>query len=166
MERPSKSPCIGRLDEARGEVRCLCSSLEKLRIRMEKINKELLDSVSEKAKVAPRLRMNYNFHLSLDEKCHRFLNAVEPGTEVPIHKHPTKDETFVILRGRVKVTTHGDDGSIIDSVVLSPEDGQYGVNIPKGVWHTLESLESGSVIFECKEGPFVEHEVDGILKLK
>ena len=133
---------------------------------MEKINKELLDSVSEKAKVSPRLRMNYNFHLSLDEKCHRFLNAVEPGTEVPIHKHPTKDETFVILRGRVKVTTHSDDGSIIDSVVLCPEDGQYGVNIPKGVWHTLESLESGSVIFECKEGPFVEHEVDGILELK
>ena len=135
-------------------------------ITMERINKELLDSVSEKAKVSPRLRMNYNFHLSLDEKCHRFLNAVEPGTEVPIHKHPTKDETFVILRGRVKVTTHGDDGSIIDSVVLSPEDGQYGVNIPKGVWHTLESLEAGSVIFECKEGPFVEHEVDGILELK
>ena len=132
---------------------------------MERINKELLDSVSEKAKVSPRLRMNYNFHLSLDEKCHRFLNAVEPGTEVPIHKHPTKDETFVILRGRVKVTTHSDDGSIIDSVVLSPEDGQYGVNIPKGVWHTLESLESGTIIFECKEGPFVEHEVDGILEV-
>ena len=135
-------------------------------IRMEKINKELLDSVSEKAKVSPRLRMNYNFHLSLDEKCHRFLNAVEPGTIVPIHKHPTKDETFVILRGKVKVTTHSDDGAVIDSVLLCPEDGQYGVNIPKGVWHTLESLESGTVIFECKEGPFVEHEVDGILELK
>ena len=133
---------------------------------MEKINKELLDSVSEKAKVSPRLRMNYNFHLSLDEKCHRFLNAVEPGTIVPIHKHPTKDETFVILRGKVKVTTHSDDGAVMDSVLLCPDNGQYGVNIPKGVWHTLESLESGSVIFECKEGPFVEHEVDGILELK
>ena len=132
---------------------------------MEIINKELLDSVCEKAKVSPRLRMNYNFHLSLDEKCHRFLNAVEPGTEVPIHKHPTKDETFVILRGKVKVTTHSDDGAVIDSVLLCPDNGQYGVNIPKGVWHTLESLESGSVIFECKEGPFVEHEVDGILEL-
>ena len=132
---------------------------------MEIINKELLDSVCEKAKVSPRLRMNYNFHLSLDEKCHRFLNAVEPGTEVPIHKHPTKDETFVILRGKVKVTTHSDDGAVIDSVLLCPDNGQYGVNIPKGVWHTLESLESGSVIFECKEGPFVEHEVDGILEV-
>ncbi len=133
---------------------------------MERINKELLDSVSEKAKVSPRLRMNYNFHKSLDEKCHRFLNAVEPGTIVPIHKHPTKDETFVILRGKVKVTTHSDDGAVIDSVLLCPDSGQYGVNIPKGVWHTLESLEAGSVIFECKEGPFVEHEVDGILELK
>lgn len=133
---------------------------------MEIINKELLDSISEKAKVSPRLRMNYNFHLSLDEKCHRFLNAVEPGTIVPIHKHPTKDETFVILRGKVKVTTHSDDGAVIDSVLLCPDSGQYGVNIPKGVWHTLESLEAGSVIFECKEGPFVEHEVDGILELK
>ena len=129
------------------------------------IDKALLDRVSERAKASPRLRMNYNFHQSLDEKCHRFLNAVEPGTVVPIHKHPTKDETFVILRGKVKVTTHNDDGSIIESVVLCAEEGRYGLNIPKGVWHTLESLESGSCIFECKEGPFVEHEVDGILKL-
>lgn len=133
---------------------------------MKVIDKSLLDKVSSEAKGSPRLRMNYNFHQSLDEKCHRFLNAVEPGTVVPIHRHPTKDETFVILRGKVKVTTHNDDGSIIESVVLCAEDSRYGVNIPKGVWHTLESLESGSCIFECKEGPFVEHEVDGILKLQ
>ena len=130
------------------------------------IDKQLLDSVSSEAKESPRLRMNYNFHQSLDDKCHRFLNAVEPRTVVPIHRHPTKDETFVILRGKVKVTTHNDDGSIIESVVLCAEEGRYGVNILKGVWHTLESLESGSCIFECKEGPFVEHEVDGILKLQ
>ena len=132
---------------------------------MKRIDTTLLEKISAEAKESPRLRMNYNFHQSLDEKCHRFLNAVEPGTEVPIHKHPTKDETFVILRGKVKVTTHSDDGAVIDSVLLCPDNGQYGVNIPKGVWHTLESLEAGSVIFECKEGPFVEHEVDGILEL-
>ena len=97
------------------------------------IDKKLLDEVSEQAKESPRLRMNYNFHQSLDELCHRFLNAVEPGTEVPIHKHPTKDETFVILRGKVRVTTHNDDGSIIEDNVLCPEEGMYGVNIPKGV---------------------------------
>lgn len=130
------------------------------------IDKVLLDKVSAHAKESPRLRMNYNFHQLLDEKCHRFLNAVEPGTEVPIHRHPTKDETFVLLRGRVRVTTHNDDGSIIDDVVLSQESGNYGVDIPKNVWHKLESLESGSVIFECKEGPFVPHEEEGILEVK
>ena len=129
------------------------------------IDKQLLDEVSEQAKASARLRMNYNFHQSLDDKCHRFLNAVEPGTQVPIHRHPTKDETFVLLRGRVRVTTHNDDGSVKDCIVLCPEEGLYGVNIPKGVWHTLESLESGSVFFECKEGPFVAHEVDGILEV-
>lgn len=128
------------------------------------IDKKILDEVTEKAKASPRLRMNYNFHQSLDEKCHRFLNAVEPGTEVPIHKHPTKDETFVILRGKVRVTTYNDDGSIIDDVELCAEEGRYGVNILKGVWHTIEVMEPDSVIFECKEGPFVEHEEDGILE--
>ena len=133
---------------------------------MKIIDTTLLDKVSSEAKESARLRMNYNFHQSLDEKCHRFLNAVEPGTEVPIHRHPIKDETFVLLRGRVRVTTHNDDGSEIESVVLSLEDGVYGVDIPKGVWHKLESLESGSVIFECKEGPFVPHEVEGVMTVQ
>ena len=115
------------------------------------IDKALLDTVSAQAKESPRLRINYNFHQSLDEKCHRFLNAVEPGTEVPIHKHPTKDETFVILRGKVWMTTHWDDGSVIEDVVICAEEGRYGVNIPKGVWHNLEALEMNSVFFECKE---------------
>jgi len=90
---------------------------------------------------------------------------VEPGTEVPIHQHPTKDETFVILRGKVRVTAHRDDGSIIEDVVLCAEEGRYGVNIPKGVWHTIEAMEADSCIFECKEGPFVPHEQDGILNI-
>ena len=130
---------------------------------MKIIDENLLNRVGEEAKASPRLRMNYNFHQSFDESCHRFLNAVEPGTVVPIHRHPTKDETFVLLRGRVKVTTHNDDGRVIESVVLSPDDGRYGVNIPKGVWHTLESLETNSCLFERKQGPFVPHEEDGIL---
>ena len=130
---------------------------------MKLIDKQLIDEVSRQAKQSDRLRMNHNFHQSLDEKCHRFLNAVEPGTVVPIHRHPTKDESFVILRGKVRVTTHNDDGSIIEDVVLSQESGNYGVDIPKNVWHKLESLESGSVIFECKEGPFVPHEEEGVL---
>ena len=71
---------------------------------------------------------------------------------VPIHRHPTKDESFVILRGKVRVTTHNDDGSIIEDVVLSQESGNYGVDIPKNVWHKLKSLEAGSVILNARRG--------------
>lgn len=127
------------------------------------IDKQLLDEVCKQAKASLRLRMNYNFHQSLEDKCHRMLNAVEPGTIVPIHRHPTKDESFVVLRGRVKVSTYNDDGSVIESVILSQEDGRYGVDIPKNVWHNLEAIEPNSIIFECKEGPFVPHEEEGIL---
>ncbi len=132
---------------------------------MKIIDQSLLNNVSAEAKESPRLRMNYNFHQSMDDKCHRFLNAVEPGTVVPIHRHPTKDESFVVLRGKVKVSTYNDDGSVIESVILCQEGGRYGVDIPKNVWHSLESLEPNSVIFECKEGPFVPHEEEGILEV-
>lgn len=124
---------------------------------MKIIDQPLLEKVSSEAKDSPRLRMNYNFHQSLED------NAVEPGTVVPIHRHPTKDESFVVLRGKVKVSTYNDDGSVIESVVLCQEDGLYGVDIPKNVWHNLEAMEPDSVIFECKEGPFVPHEMEGIL---
>jgi Uncharacterized conserved protein, contains double-stranded beta-helix domain len=79
---------------------------------MKIIDGRLLDEVTAKAKDSPRLRMNYNFHQSLEDKCHRFLNALEPGTIIPIHHHPTKDETFIILRGKVKVSTFNDDGRL------------------------------------------------------
>ena len=130
------------------------------------IDKKILDELTASAKASPRLRMNFNFHQSLEDKCHRMLNAVEPGSDILIHRHPDKDESFVVLRGKVRSTTYNDDGTVIESVVLSQEDGLYGVDIPKGVWHKQESLESGSVVFECKEGPFVPHEADGILDLK
>lgn len=132
---------------------------------MKIIDEQLIGEVVEQAKKSPRLRMNYNFHQSLNDKCHRFLNALEIGTQIPVHHHVTKDETFIILKGKVRVNTYNDNGEIIDSIVLSSESGRYGVDIPKNTWHGLECLESGSVIFEVKEGPFVEHEIDGILKV-
>jgi cupin fold WbuC family metalloprotein len=128
------------------------------------IDDNVLDDLSAQAKASPRLRMNLNFHESLEDKCHRFLNAVEPGADIPIHHHPTKEESFILLRGKVRVTTYNDNASIIESVVLNPSEGSYGVNIGKNVWHTIEALES-SVIFECKEGPFVPHEEEGILEI-
>ena len=132
---------------------------------MKVIDESLLNNVSIKAKESPRLRMNYNFHQSLDEKCHRFLNAVEPGTVVPIHRHPTKDETFIVLRGKVRISTYDDEGNVSESGILCSDDGKFGVDIPKNVWHNLESLEPNSCIFEVKEGPFVPHEEEGILEL-
>lgn len=132
---------------------------------MKIIDEQLINGVVEEAKRSPRLRKNYNFHGSLQDKCHRFLNALEPGTFIPVHHHPDKDETFVILRGKIRVTTYNDDGTVAESVILSQEDGCYGVNIPKNVWHTLEALEPNSCIFESKQGQFVPHEVEGILEV-
>lgn len=132
---------------------------------MKLIDENLLNGLAEEAKKSPRLRKNYNFHQSLDDKCHRFLNALEPGTQIPVHHHPDKAETFVVLRGKVKVSTYNDDGEVQETYILSHEDGHYGVDIPENVWHGLECLEP-SVLLECKAGPFVEHEVDGILEIK
>lgn len=128
------------------------------------IDDKVLDNLSAQAKATPRLRMNLNFHESLEDKCHRFLNAVEPGADIPVQHHPTKEESFVLLRGKVRVTTYNDDGTIIEDIILDPLQGRYGVNIGKNVWHTIEALES-SVIIECKEGPFVPHEEEGVLKV-
>ena len=132
---------------------------------MKIIDEQLLSELAEKARKSPRLRMNYNFHQSLQDKCHRFLNALEPGTVIPVHHHPDKAETFVVLKGKVKVSTYNDDGEVLESYILSHEDGCYGVDIPENVWHGLECLEP-SVLLECKAGPCVEHEVDGILEIK
>lgn len=93
------------------------------------------------------------------------LNAFESGTGIPIHHHPIKDETFILMRGKVRVLTYNDDGTIIDDILLSQESGNYGVDIPKNVWHTIQCIEP-AMLFECKEGPFVEHEVDGILNVE
>ncbi len=132
---------------------------------MEIIDEKLIGKVAEAARKSPRLRMNYNFHQSLSDKCHRFLNALEPGTKIAVHHHPTKDETFVILKGKVSVTIYNDDGEVTQTCIISQEEGNYGVNIPKNTWHGVECLEP-SILLECKEGPFVEHEVDGILEAK
>ena len=113
------------------------------------INEQLLDESTRRAQNSPRRRMNLNFHESLDDKCHRFINAVEPGADIPIHRHPEKEESFVVLRGKIRITTYNDDGSIIEDHVISPTEGRYGVNVEKNVWHTVEAFEPDSVIFEC-----------------
>ena len=119
-----------------------------------KLDKELLDSITQKAKENPRLRMNHNLHDSLDSKVQRLFNALEPGTVLPIHRHQNTDETYILIRGKIEVIFHDDDKNVIDRFIMCQEEGNFGVHIPKGTWHTIEIMESGSVIFEVKEGPY------------
>ena len=125
------------------------------------IDDDMLAALQEEAEKSPRLRMNRNFHRSFDDKCQRFLNAMEPGTKIPVHRHPDKDETLVLLKGKVRVSTYADGGEALSSCVLDREEGRYGVDIPMNVWHGLECLEP-SVLFECKPGPFVPRKAEEI----
>lgn len=130
---------------------------------MELIDKKILDKVSREASESPRLRMNYNFHTSLDAKAQRLLNALEPGTEVPVHRHMYTSETYIVLRGKIRVMFFDAEKSIKESVVLDPFDEKYGINIPVGQWHTLQVLEKGTVIFEVKDGPYAPLKEEDIL---
>ena len=126
------------------------------------INKNLLDQVSEQAKASPRLRMNYNFHQSLEDKCHRFLNAVEPGTVMPIHRHLASSETVIIIRGRIRWLFYDEQVRITESTELWSDGDVRMLNVEKGRWHSLECLESGSVLFESKDGPYHPLEEDEV----
>ena len=128
------------------------------------INKTLLDSVSKQAKESPRLRMNYNLHEKLTDSTHRFFNAMEPGTVVPIHRHQNCAETFILVRGSMRVVLYDDDRNVIEDTILSAGGDNYGIHIPKGVWHWVEILESGTVTFEVKEGPYEPLKEEDIMK--
>ena len=127
------------------------------------LDKTLLDATSTKAKESHRLRMNYNFHPSLDDKVQRFINCMEPGTEVEIHHHLV-DEMLIVVRGAIKAILVVGDKNVIEEKVIRPADGVYGVQLPKNVWHTIECLEPDTCMFEVKEGPFVSHKEGGILE--
>ena len=131
---------------------------------MSIIDKNLLDEVTNKAISSPRLRMNHNFHESYDSKSQRLLNALEPGTELPIHRHRNTSETYILLRGKMKVFFYDENKELIDEFLLDPLDGKYGVDIPVGQRHTIEVLESGTVIFEVKDGPYTPINNEDILE--
>jgi len=124
---------------------------------MLKIDCLLLDEVTAAAKLSPRLRMNHNFHPELSDPVQRLLNALEPWTYIRPHKHVTKEECFVLLRGTVLAVVFNDDGSIRDHCVLNAATGNLAVEFEENAFHMLTSLESGTVVYEIKEGPFVPH---------
>lgn len=120
------------------------------------IDQELLDAATREARDNPRRRKNRNFHEDDAAIAHRLLNAIEPGSYVAPHRHldVNKDETIVVLRGRLAVFLFDDDGDIRQTVVLLPLGAVCGVNIPHGVYHTLLALDSGTVMLEAKAGPY------------
>lgn len=120
-----------------------------------KITQGLLNELTAKAKASPRLRMNQDLRDSETDSSQRMLNAIEPDSVVPIHRHQKSSETVVCLRGRV-VEEYYDELERIctEAIELTPNGQTVALNIPAGQWHTIRSLESGSVILEMKNGKF------------
>lgn len=132
---------------------------------MKIINQALLDSLCEEARQNPRKRKNYNFHEVLSAPAQRLLNAMEPDTDIPVHRHPHTAETYFILRGKIEVQILDEKGCLKKSAILSPGSENYGVHIPAGTWHGIKILES-SVIFEVKDGPYMPISPENILETK
>ena len=124
---------------------------------MKIVSRELLDQLSGGARRSPRLRMNHNLHPTDMSRCQRLLNAIEPPSYIRPHRHldPEKNEGFVLLRGRLGVVAFADDGVVVQTVLLAEANGTLAVDIPHGVYHTAVSLESGTVFYESKGGPYL-----------
>ena len=124
---------------------------------MKTVTSELLNQLTESARTSPRLRKNHNLHPSDESRCHRLLNAIEPASYIRPHRHldPEKDEAFILIRGRLGITLFSDTGEVTETVILSRQGGILAADIPSGVFHTAVSLESGTVFFESKAGPYL-----------
>lgn len=129
------------------------------------IDHEFLDNLTEKACENQRLRINHNLHESLEDPVQRLFNAMEPGTVLPIHRHVDTAETYLVVRGALKVLVYAPDGTLTEERELNPAKGNYGAHVPAGQWHTVEILEKGTVIFEVKQGPYRPLSEEDILSL-
>ena len=120
-----------------------------------KITQALLDDLTAKAKESSRLRMNLDLRDSAEDTSQRMLNAIEPGSPLPIHRHQKTSETVVCLRGRLVEEFYDDlERTCTDRIELSPNGPVVALNIPAGQWHTVHALESGTVILEMKNGKY------------
>lgn len=120
-----------------------------------KITQALLDDLTIKAKVSPRLRMNMDLRNSGEDQSQRMLNAIEPGSPLPIHRHQKTSETVVCLRGRLVEEFYDElERTCTEAIELSPNGPVVAINIPAGQWHTVRALESGTVIIEMKNGAY------------
>jgi cupin fold WbuC family metalloprotein len=125
-------------------------------VELNWITAELLRDLTAQAQISPRRRRNYNFHSGDEAICHRLLNAVEPDSYVAPHRHldPNKDETILLLSGRVGIVFFNESGGVTGNAVLDPAASRFGVTIPVGTFHSIVSLAQGTVFFETKAGPY------------
>ena len=126
------------------------------------IDQTILDQLSAAAKASPRLRMNMDLRNSADDQSQRMLNAIEPETVMPIHRHRGSSETCICLRGHFVEYFYDDKGQITDTIDMLP--GGTVLNIPIGQWHSLKSLKSGTVLFEAKDGAYAPLTAEDILQ--
>lgn len=128
------------------------------------LNEDIITRVTQRAQASTRLRMNYNLHESFEDSVQRMFNALEPGTEIPVARHPNSNETLIMVRGRLRVLIYDDNKNVIEDVIIAPNTDNIGYHIPKGTWHTVQSLEHGTVCFETREGPYEPVVEENILK--
>ena len=120
-----------------------------------KITQAILDKLTEEAKASPRLRMNLDLRNDENDSSQRMLNAIEPGSPLPIHRHQKTSETVICLRGRLVEEYYDElERTCTEAIELSPNGPVVALNIPAGQWHTVRSLESGTVILEMKNGAY------------
>ena len=130
-----------------------------------KITQAILDSLTEQARTSERLRINLDLRDSSEDDSQRMLNAIEPGSILPIHRHQKTSETMVCLRGKLRVEYYDELERICsDSFVIEPGGANVAVSIPAGVWHTVQALESGTCILEMKNGGYEPLGEEDILK--
>lgn len=127
------------------------------------IDTQILDSVSAQAAQEPKLRKIHPLHHTPEANSQRMLHAMEPGVQMPIHRHRHMDQSYIILRGRIRVMFYNDEGDITQDFILCNAEGKYGLNIPMGQWHSLEVQEPNSVLFEANDGPERELPTEDIL---
>ena len=130
-----------------------------------KIDTVLLDSLTKQAKASERLRMNLDLRTSSADTSQRMLNAIEPGSVIPVHRHQKSSETFVVLRGRVVEEFYSPEGVVVASFDVAAGGPVCALNIPAGTWHALRALESGTVILEMKDGAYEPIVKEDILSL-
>ena len=128
------------------------------------INNQLLSTLSSRAKVSSRLRQNYDLRNSEEDNSQRMLNALEPGTVMPIHRHRKSSETVVIVRGSLIERFYDEEGNITEEVLMVPGGENPVVQVEKGRWHSLECLEPNTVLFESKDGAYEPLPEEDIMK--